>query len=507
MERFSLQMKNKGWETMENEYSERFKKLTKKQPGVIWHVATILLIIILVFVGAYSYKKDMEFLNQPIDSYDTFTPELMSMGYQKLTPIFLSEPFASSFDDSILSCFAIDHNYETFIVSIKADDMDKYQDLIDYTYDETITDVPEQVVFIGTSQPIDDEMMDFANDSFKIFWGIDPSEEVNTTLFVGNYYLDTTQERSINYMILALIALAIIVTLAFYIDILRKAKKKNSFTEMTLGRYQGSTLRSVDHELINSKISFPKKKLYFTNNYIVCGSFGFDLIPYDEVEQVYGADLGKDIQRIMVVTRDGINHPIAELVLNKTKESSVFSQILDFLNMQLPDVKYGFDDGSFSVVYARDSLDVDQVFESDGSNVFLGLIGSIIGAALGGLIWVIIGKLGFIAGIAGFFMMTFSIKGYHLVSGVLDKKGKIISILVAIAMIFVAQYSLYVLEYCDIYFSGNYSMQNLIHAFKNVGTLLSSINAWSSFFRDLAIGLGLSIWSCYGIIKSAFSGR
>lgn len=489
---------------MEENYSSVLKKLTKKQSPVIMQTAIILMILVLTVIGIIIFRAENEFVNKSTDSLQEFTSAL-DVGYSKLTPMYLSEPFASNYDDTILSCLAVDEDYNTYIVSIKDDDFEKYQDLINYTYNESIMDIPAEVTFEGTSQLINKDLKDLAMNGYNIFWGMDPLQKVDSSFLLGNYYLDTTQKRAINYGPLAIPIIGVIFLIVIYINILNKSKKINEQTEMMIGKFQ-SRLNLIDEELITPQNSFVNKKLYFTETYIICGSFGFDIIPYEDIEHVYGLNIGHKKNRIIAVTLDGVNHVIAELITNKNGDT-LHSQIIQQIQLLLPDIKYGFEDGSFSVAYRNDGLEVDVLSDFKESNLLLGIIGSILGAALGGVLWIVIGKLGFIAGIAGSIMMIFSIKGYRRFSGLLDKKGKILSIVITFVMILVAQYMLYALLYCEYNFSGNYSIQNILSSVKNTSNFLSLTESWGSFLRDLAVGYGLSIWAGFGIIKSTFSNK
>lgn len=95
------------------------------------------------------------------------------IGYTKLTPYLLSDPFASNFDDSILYYFAVDYSNKPYIVAIASDEADQYQDLIDFTFDESLTASPPYIIFEGESVEINPELINLAIESFNIFWGSD----------------------------------------------------------------------------------------------------------------------------------------------------------------------------------------------------------------------------------------------------------------------------------------------------------------------------------------------
>ena len=159
------------------------------------------------------------------------------------------------------------------------------------------------------------------------------------------------------------------------------------------------------------------------------------------------------------------------------------------------------------------------------SNVVLGIVGALIGAALGGVVWGIVYKLGYIAGIAGFAIVAGAFKGYELLGKALDIKGVVISVLISVVMIFVAQYVSVALEvkteYDAIYeeavdecrmYGCLEDHEEELEEFKMSFTdvleelpdLMDEADAWGDFISDLVVGYIFSIL-CAGsyIVKKA----
>lgn len=74
------------------------------------------------------------------------------------------------------------------------------------------------------------------------------------------------------------------------------------------------------------------------------------------------------------------------------------------------------------------------------SNMLLGVIGSLIGALLGGAMWVGIYQLGVIAGFAGIAIIYLSCKGNALLSKSATRKGVIVSCVISVLVLFIAEY-------------------------------------------------------------------
>ncbi|NLL72971.1 MAG: hypothetical protein GX237_05530 [Clostridiales bacterium] len=280
-------------------------------------------------------------------------------------------------------------------------------------------------------------------------------------------------------------------------------------TERTLERYSDSYLMDVDTELMMPDvISFPKQKLYFTENYLVCSTNGFNIVPWDEIEQIYGMafkKLGKDYRSIVVKINDGVDYEIVSTKFDKEGED-LFDQIMSYIYNRKPEIKYGFDDGFYIETVSGFSMEalIGETEAGIRNNYLLGILGAILWSFVGVIIWIAIGKLGLIAGIAGYLMMKFAIYGYRRFSGGINRKGKIISLLISLLMIFVANYLLYVIEMSTYYYGNVFSITNIIKSIVNLPGFLSFTNLWGDFVKDLVIGYGLSLWAGFQIIKEVF---
>jgi hypothetical protein len=69
-----------------------------------------------------------------------------------------------------------------------------------------------------------------------------------------------------------------------------------------------------------------------------------------------------------------------------------------------------------------------------------GIVGALLGSIPGILAWIILGQVGFIAGICGWLMIRGAIFGYTKLAGGIDRRGKIISTIVALLMPIVSEY-------------------------------------------------------------------
>lgn len=71
-------------------------------------------------------------------------------------------------------------------------------------------------------------------------------------------------------------------------------------------------------------------------------------------------------------------------------------------------------------------------------NIFTGIVGALIGAALGAGAIILLSQLGYVASISGFILAVCTLKGYELLGGRLSTKGIIISILLMLVTPYLA---------------------------------------------------------------------
>ena len=133
-------------------------------------------------------------------------------------------------------------------------------------------------------------------------------------------------------------------------------------------------------------------------------------------------------------------------------------------------------------------------------NLPLGLIGAVIGILLGSVLWVLIGQIGFIAGIAGYAIVFCGMKGYQLLGKKLSKTGIIICIVLSFLAIIGAEVvSLGITAYREL--SEYYSL-TLGESFSLLPELLKEPELVGAVAKDLAIGYILSIWASYSSVKN-----
>lgn len=493
---------------MNGKYGDILKDLLKKPVKIESHILFIAILAMLLGGSIYSYYDSANKVKNKHNNIEEFNSTGDVGEYSQLMPLYLTDSFAAEYDDSINYSLASD-GVVFHIVAIGADDMGKYQELRDYTYYET-EHIPEALVMKGISTEIPESIVDLAIDYYNYSTGEDIVDRENYSEIFGLNYLDTTKEPVLSYGVIIFLSILVVVVAYIYNLVIKAGRKRINLTNRTLDKYADTYLMDVDMELnIPNIISFTDQKLYLTENYLVCGVNGLDIIPLKEINHIYGLtfkNFGKDYRSIIVGTTDGIEHEIASTKLD-SKGEVLNDKIMQYFFKCLPDVRYGFEDGFYTEAlspFSTEALTADDQEASPKNNYLSGVLGALLWSLIGVVIWIVIGKFGFIAGIAGFLMMKFAIYGYQRFSGGINRKGRIISLIIAFLMIFVANYMLYATQMSSYYYGNAFSIENIVKSIIKLPGYLRYTELWGEFIKDLAIGYGLSIWSGLDIIKEVF---
>ena len=142
-------------------------------------------------------------------------------------------------------------------------------------------------------------------------------------------------------------------------------------------------------------------------------------------------------------------------------------------------------------------------------NVLAGAVGAFLGALIGGLMWFLLYQVGFFSGLSGLVGAICAIKGYTFFSKGSSKKGVIISIIVAVAVMILAWYLCLTKDVYDAY--QEWYAQGKVdftvtfpEAFRGAYLFLGEGDIAASYFGELAIGLVLCVIGSFRFIREAF---
>lgn len=136
------------------------------------------------------------------------------------------------------------------------------------------------------------------------------------------------------------------------------------------------------------------------------------------------------------------------------------------------------------------------------NNIFGGIVGGFIGALLGSIVWILIYQMNYIASIAGLAIAICCIKGYQLLGGKLNISGVVITSIITVIMVYLANhFSLAI----DIYsqFKSYYEI-TFFDALRSVPDLLSEPDHRSEYMKNLLIGYLLTFIGSASYIQKSY---
>ncbi len=155
--------------------------------------------------------------------------------------------------------------------------------------------------------------------------------------------------------------------------------------------------------------------------------------------------------------------------------------------------------------FQRRSANQDIEYKKKTTNMAAGIVGALFGALLGVICWVLIYQLGYIAGITGFVMVVCCMKGFELLGGRLNRPGVVLSILISVVMLFVAEYLCVGIEvYKAFHEVSDVSIMNAIRAVPYYLTdwpMASELR--NGMMKDLAMGYVFAVLASISFIRQS----
>lgn len=138
------------------------------------------------------------------------------------------------------------------------------------------------------------------------------------------------------------------------------------------------------------------------------------------------------------------------------------------------------------------------------ANKLLGIAGALAGSFLGVALWVLIDRIGFIAGISGVVMLLASFKGYQILGGKLDRFGMIFGVVLSFVMIFVAVNLTLLMAFAD---ELGWDMMRIIGVVNVLKMAWTEPDLLSYILKNLGVGYALYLWAGFSHIKNALKGQ
>lgn len=134
-------------------------------------------------------------------------------------------------------------------------------------------------------------------------------------------------------------------------------------------------------------------------------------------------------------------------------------------------------------------------------NKVLGAVGAVIGAALGIVVWCLIGKLGYIAWIGGLAICAFTLGGYMLLGKDVSKFGLILSIALMIVSVYVATRLNWAISLQDAFDEELGYEMSLWDCFTDIMKWVKLADSTARFYLDLGLGYLITFVAGFSFIK------
>ncbi len=300
-------------------------KKTFQKYVYIFYIGLVLLVFMAFFIGWRTLKKEtieytlVENVIQNIKKTDT----PVSFEVSKVFPSF------AHYNEDSSEFYLIENNKgDTVIAKLKKE-----------TYNELSLATEENPILItGVTTYLPRDIRTYAIEKLNEILKENRVNNNNYSDYFGVMYIDEEGiiKKSFDWILILILILGItgsIILLSGLTNMIRFRKKIRKMSK--------EEILKLDEEM-NSKDSFyySKAHLYLTPNFIISFSECFEVIPYQEILWVYEhnhAQYGFIVKNsIILKTKDGKNHVIANLDGLTKKAKEVFEEILQTIEQKSP---------------------------------------------------------------------------------------------------------------------------------------------------------------------------
>ena len=136
------------------------------------------------------------------------------------------------------------------------------------------------------------------------------------------------------------------------------------------------------------------------------------------------------------------------------------------------------------------------MYLDNDDNKITGTIGALLGAALATGIWCLIGSFGVISYIGGFVLCLCAFGGYFLLGMGLSKTGLVITAVIVLISVYIATRLSFSIQLYHALEGGI----SLWKCFGVVMNMLGALGEKGAFYKELAIGYGLTAAGAFGLM-------
>lgn len=434
--------------------------------------------------------------------------------YSCIEVALLSDSFASfEANEEHSLYFALDSNMVPYVICMDNQKAQELAPLMEYTYDVTgMMEQPEPVLLTGYSQSFDGDMEALVIENFNYFWGSQVITAENFAEYFGGYYLDNTithppygegASEAEGWWLFAgvFIPLGALLIAGFFM-------RKRGVSRALEGWSQ-EDLEDAERELKDGAAEkFKASNVYVTPHYLVGKSMVVGMIPFRDLAGIKGRESnGVNSTVSMIFTmKDG--RQVEGVKLNDTAAArNEIQSMAERIRSQVPGLNVGTQEADQEgriYFYERKGLTAGEEEEKSACNVPLGMAGALLGALLGGAIWLFVAKLGYIVAVIGLLIVIFSCKGFEKLGGRLTRLGVVFSVVISVLVIVAANYISYAWELMEAINSYTPGRSSLPYILAHMHEYMVSYELWPYFIKDLAVGLIFTAAASISFIVQAF---
>lgn len=303
---------------LESEKLKKLKKINKKD-----------LFCIIFFLGLTLFCFGMGYYLNQLDKKETISlHELLKVQSsetgRKVNLTVTEKPYLfAEYDKDVLTdkfYFLMDENY-------------LYVGYLDFgTYNELNNDkiTSEPITIKGKTKTIPNDVVDIAIESYNELAEKEILTKENYKDYIGAICIDTTEEDDDDNVFIIILGVFFLIAMLIYLGyVLLKINKYNK----TIKKMDSHDYDNIVRELERSDCKdYDEFKVYLTDNYIVDGKKGLNIIPYKDIVWAYLYEhryngIAND-RYLVIYTKDKKKHTVAEMPITLKQTKEVYNEML-----------------------------------------------------------------------------------------------------------------------------------------------------------------------------------
>ena len=146
-----------------------------------------------------------------------------------------------------------------------------------------------------------------------------------------------------------------------------------------------------------------------------------------------------------------------------------------------------------------------SIYEEPKGSVGMGILGAALGALIGAVIWALVGLAGYIASVVGLLTAFLASKGYDLLHGRQGRIKVVVLVVCVILAVLLGNARTAAIQIHQVYMEEGYNLYIDEATFFQlmVPALLEDSDFIGSILKDSAMGIGLAILGCIGLVSQA----